>query len=122
MEFYIRKGATDPKIKMKMVDDGRNDRKTINDLLESSKITFNMTDIDNNRPVIINGNAYLTIKRQRLNQEIDEYCLTYQFTSTETAKEGRYEGVFTIQFLDTDLNVTSKLIVPIREKLYINVI
>lgn len=122
MEFYIRKDATNPKIQMKLVDDGRNDRKTINDSLESSKITFNMVDTQTNRQTILNGNARLTIKRQRLNQEIDEYCIMYQFNEGETAIKGRYEGTFTIRLLDSDLNTTSKLIVPIKEKLYINVI
>jgi len=122
MEFYIRKNATDPKIKMKLAHDGRNDLSTVNDLLESSDITFSMVETKTNKPIILNDRAYLAMKRQRLNQELNEYCITYQFKEGGTALEGRYEGTFTITFLDTDLESTSKLIVPIKEKLFVNVI
>jgi len=105
-----------------MVDDGRNDRSTINDLLENSSISFSMIDIKTNKPVILNEQCNLAQRRERLNQDIKEYCITYRFTEDGTATPGRYEGIVTIEFLDTDLEVTSKLIVPIREKLFINVI
>jgi len=122
MEFYIRKNATDPKIKMKLARDGRNDFSNVNELLESSDITFSMVNTKTNNPIILNDRAYLAVKRQRQNQEIDEYIITYQFKEGGTALEGRYEGTFTIIFLDTDLETSSKLIVPIKEKLFINVI
>ena len=122
MEFYIRKNATDPKIKMKLARDGRNDFSNVNELLESSDITFSMVNTKTNNPIILNDRAYLAVKRQRQNQEIDEYIITYQFNEGGTAVEGRYEGTFTIRFLDTDLETSSKLIVPIKEKLFINVI
>jgi hypothetical protein len=122
MDFYIRQGATDPILKLKVIDDGRNDRTSINDLLESSSIFFNMYDIKSNKAIILNDRCSLAIRRERLNQEIKEYCITYQFTEEGTAIAGRYEGIVTIEFLDTDLNINSKLIVPIREKLFINII
>ena len=37
----------------------------------------------------------------------------------ELAKE--YEGKVNVEFRDTNLSVTSRLILPIREKLYINI-
>jgi hypothetical protein len=39
-----------------------------------------------------------------------------------TSVKGRFEGIITIQFLDTNSNPTTKLITPISEKLFINVI
>jgi hypothetical protein len=122
MEFYIRQGATDPILKLKVLDDGRNDRTSANDLLENSSISFNMYDTKTNKPVILNDRCYLATRRERLNQDLKEYCITYRFTSEGTSVPGRYEGIITIEFLDTDLNITSKLIAPIKEKLYINVI
>jgi len=122
MEFFIRKNATSPEIMMRLVQDGRFDKATINDLLESTDIKFNMVETKTNKPIVINDRAYLAIKRERQNQEIEEYVITYQFKDGGTAVNGRFEGTFTIVFLDTDLEETSKLIVPIKEKLFINVI
>ena len=44
MEFFIRKGSTDPILKMRLIDDGINDKSSFNDLLENSDITFEMWD------------------------------------------------------------------------------
>ena len=122
MEFYIRQGATDPILKLKMVDDGRNDRPLVNDLLENSNISFSMSDVKTNKAIILNEPCFLANKQEKLNHELKEYCITYRFNADGTAVAGRYEGIVTIEFLDTDLNMTSKLIVPIKEKLFINVI
>ena len=42
MEFFIRQGASDPILKMRMIDDGKNDKSSFNDLLENAEITFEM--------------------------------------------------------------------------------
>ena len=34
MEFFIRQGSSDPILKMRMIDDGKNDKSSFNDLLE----------------------------------------------------------------------------------------
>ena len=122
MEFFIRQGATDPALKLKVVDDGRNDRSTIFDSLESSSISFSMYEVKTNKPIILNGNGTLATRRERLDQDLDEYVIFYRFTEEDTAKAGRYEGIFTISFMDMDLDTTSKLIAPIKEKLFINII
>ena len=44
MEFFIRQGSTDPILKMRLIDDGKNDKSSFNDLLENSDITFEMVD------------------------------------------------------------------------------
>ena len=45
MDFFIRQGATDPILKMKLIDDSRNDKSSFNEMLESSEIIFEMYDI-----------------------------------------------------------------------------
>jgi len=122
MEFYIRQNATDPILKLKMVDDGRNSNSSYNDLLENSTISFDMYDVKTRNPIILNGICHLSERQERVNHTVDDYCIIYRFTEEGTAEPGRYEGIITISFLDTDLKQTSKLIVPIREKLFINVI
>jgi hypothetical protein len=122
MEFYIRQGASDPILKMRLVDDGKNDKSSFNDLLENSTITFDMEDVKTGMYEILNSPCSLALRTKKYNQTTDEYYITHRFTEAQTENKGRYEGKITIQFLDTDLEETTKLIVPIREKLYINII
>ena len=122
MEFFIRQGATDPILKMRLVDDGKNDKSSFNDLLENSDITFEMYDHKTGEPIILNSQCLLTTRNKKYNQTTDEYYITHRFTSQQTDIIGKYEGVISVQFLDTNSNPTTKLILPIREKLYINII
>jgi hypothetical protein len=52
----------------------------------------------------------------------DEFYITHRFTEEHTSNSGKYEGKVIVQFKDTDGNPTNKLILPIKEKLYINII
>jgi hypothetical protein len=91
-------------------------------MLENSDITFEMFDVKTEEYHILNGQCLLTTRTKKYNQTTDEYYVTYRFTEEGTSKKGKYEGIITIQFLDTDSNPTTKLILPIKEKLFINVI
>lgn len=122
MDFFIRQGASDPILKMRLIDDGKNDKSSFNDLLENSTITFEMEDVKTRFPEILNSPCSLVLRDKKYNQTTDEYYITHRFTETQTSQKGRYEGKITIQFLDTDLAPTTKLIMPIRDKLYINII
>jgi len=122
MDFFIRQGASDPILKMRLIDDGKNDKSSFNDLLENSDITFEMEDVRTGEPEILNSSCDLVLRKKKYNQTTDEYYITHRFTEAQTAQKGRYEGKITIQFLDVDLEATTKLIMPIREKLYINII
>ena len=122
MDFFIRQGATDPILKMRLIDDGKNDKSSFNELLENSEITFEMTDTKTGIPFILNAPCSLALRTKKYNQTTDEYYIVYRFTELQTSEPGKFEGKITIQFLDTDQNPTTKLIVPIRDKLYINII
>jgi hypothetical protein len=122
MEFYIRQGATDPILKLRLIDDGKNDKSSINDLLENADITFDMYEFNTENPILLNETCNITTRTKKFQNTTDEYYITYRFTETQTSEKGRYEGRVTIQFLDTDQNPTTKLILPIREKLFINII
>ena len=121
MDFYIRQGATDPILKMRLIDDGKNDKSAYNDLLENSVITFEMSDVKTDTPVILGATCSLALRVKKYNQTTDEYYIVYRFTEDQTAEVGKFEGKFTIQFTDGIGNNTTKLIVPIREKLYIHI-
>lgn len=122
MDFYIRQTATEPILKLKVVDDGTNDRAFFNDQLENSTITFEMFDVKTGEHQILNSPCFLTNVTRKVNQTVSEYLINFRFSEFDTLVKGRFEGVVTIQFLNTDLEPTSKLIVPIKEKLYINII
>lgn len=122
MNFFIRQGSSDPILKLRLIDDGKNDKSSLNDLLENSDITFEMENIENGMMSILNSPCELVLRKKKYNQTTDEYYITHRFTESQTAEKGRFEGKVTIQFMDTDLNPTTKLIVPIQEKLFINIV
>lgn len=122
MNFYIRQGASDPILKLRLIDDGKNDKSSFNDLLENAEITFDMYSLDTEEPIILNAECLLTTRTKKYNQTNDEYYITYRFTEEQTSLKGKYEGIVTVQFLDTNSEPTTKLILPIKEKLIINVI
>jgi len=121
MDFYIRQGSTDPILKMKLIDDNKNDKSSFNEMLENSEIIFEMYDIKTESPIILNGLCALSNRTKKFNYTTDEYYIVYRFTEEQTSDIGKYEGKFIIKFYDNEQNYTSKLIVPIREKLYINI-
>lgn len=122
MEFFIRQGASDPILKLRLVDDGKNDKSSFNDLLENSNITFEMFNVKTGDYEILDSDCSITLRTKKYDQTTDEYYITHRFSTGHTQNMGRYEGKVNIQFLDTSLNPTNKLIVPIKEKLFINVV
>jgi len=121
MEFQIRQGASDPILKLRMIQDGKNDKSSFNDMLETALITFEMTDSVTGEYEILGQSCDLVLRNKLFNQKTDEYYITYRFTEQQTSKIGKFEGKVIVQFRDTDLNPTSKLILPVKEKLYINI-
>ena len=75
MEFFISQGATDPILKMRLIDDGKNDKSLFNDLLENADIKFEMFDVKNGEYSIIGGQCDITLrikKNEVLNQKFIE--------------------------------------------------
>ena len=121
MEFFIRQGATEPILKMRLIDDGKNDKSSFNDMLENSDITFEMFDVKTGEPVVLNSECLLTTRTKKYDQTTDEYYITHRFTEENTSQIGKFEGKITVQFLDTNSNPTTKLILPVKEKMFINI-
>jgi hypothetical protein len=116
MEFFIRQGASDPILKMRMIDDGKNDKSSFNDLLENASITFEMSDVKSGIPSILNATCHITTRNKKYNQTTDEYYITYRFTEAQTSEVGKFEGKINVSF-----DNGYKLILPVKEKLYINI-
>ena len=121
MEFFIRQGASDPILKMSLIDDGKNDKSSFNYLLENCDITLDMYRIEDGEPEILNSECNITTRNKKYDQTTDEYYIVHRFTESQTSNAGKYEGKITVQFLDTNLNPTTKLILPIKEKLFITI-
>ena len=115
MEFFIKKNATLPLLKMQVVKDGRSTYNNMMNLIESSAIFFSMIDTETGIPKINTRPAGITKKTMIDPEAKDEYYVYYQFTNTDTKKPGRYEGQFLFR------SDEGTLILPIRESLFINI-
>ena len=115
MEFFIKKNATLPILKMQVVKDGRSDYNRMMELIEGSAIFFSMVDVETGIPKLVTRPAGFVTKTLIDPNADPEYYVYYQFTNKDTNKIGRYEGQFLLR------NEDGVLILPIRDKLYINI-
>ena len=118
MNFHINKDATLPILKMELIKDGRYSFREFHDKLQNSNMFFTMADINTGVKKIGKKPAKCILKSEYNGCEDEEYYISYQFSTKDTAKPGTYIGKFIIEFLDG----SGTLIVPIREELIINVL
>jgi hypothetical protein len=114
MEFYIKKNATLPVLKMQVVKDGRSGYQQLMEDLEVSSIYFTMIDIGTGVPKIVSAPCSI-VSLILPEGATPEYYIYFQFTARNTNTPGRYQGQFLIK------NDEGNLILPIREELYINI-
>jgi hypothetical protein len=117
MEFYIKKGETLPLLTMETFNDRRTDSyKSFNSDIENSFIRFSMKNTENGTQKIIMKRAYVTTKKTVNDDTPTEYVIFYKWDKRDTNEKGRYEGEFHIS------NHEGDTILPIKEKLYINIV
>lgn len=113
MDFYIKKNATLPLLKMQVVKDGRSEYQQFMDSLETATITFTMINSASGIPKIVSKPAYIV---ELLNLDVNalpEYYVYFRFTERDTNQVGAYTGQFLIH------NTDGNLILPLREDLNI---
>jgi hypothetical protein len=115
MEWFINKNSTLPILKLQVVKNGRSDYDNFMKVIEVSTIFFSMVDTETGIPKINTRPAGFVEKIQIEPNAEPEYYIYYQFTNRDTNRVGRYDGQFMLK------NDEGVLILPIREKLYINV-
>jgi len=94
MEWFIKKNATLPVIKVKLSQNGRSDfMKTMSSLAESN-VYFSMTDVDTGIPKI--SSVLATIQTGLTEDGQVEYYTYYQFKKNQTKKVGRFYAEFMI--------------------------
>ena len=114
MEWYIKKGATLPILKLQVVKDGRSGYQQLMEDLEVSTIFFTMIDVETGIPKIVSAPCEIVNLILPLGAS-PEYYIYFKFSSRDTNTPGRYQGQFLIK------NETGNLILPLREQLYINI-
>ena len=115
MEFYLKKNSTLPLLKIQVAKNGRGDYNDFMKIIESSAIFFSMVDIESGIPKITSRPAGFVEKFLDDPNATPEYYIYYQFTNRDTNRPGRYEAQFMLR------NDDGVLILPINEKLYINI-
>ena len=124
MEFFIKKNATLPLLKMQVVQDGRSGYQQLMETLECSTIYFTMIDVETGIPKIVSAPAEIVALIFPEDGAPTEYYVYFRFTERDTNTPGRYQGQFLIQSDKPCANQSVEigtLILPIREELYINV-
>ena len=116
MEFFITQNSTLPILKMELDFNGKSSEEDLNSILEKSTIFFSMKNVENGNPKIINKRGGLTNKVFIEPNAKVEYYIFYKFSLFDTNKVGRYEGEFTL------ISEDGTLIIPIKDKLYINIV
>ena len=114
MEWFIKKGATLPVLKMQAVKDGRAGYLQLMQDLEVSTIFFTMIDVETGIPKITSAPAEI-VNLILPEGASPEYYIYFKFSSYDTDTPGRYQGQFLIK------NDEGNLILPLREELYINI-
>lgn len=116
MEFFIAQNSTLPILKMELDFNGKSSIEDFNSIIENSSIFFSMKNVENGNPKIVNKKAGFTNKIFVEPNAKVEYYIYYKFSLFDTNKVGRYEGEFTL------ISDDGTLILPIKDKLYINIV
>ena len=115
MEFFIKKGATLPVLKINVIKDGRSDYDRTMRFLEETDIFFSMIDTETGIPKFTTRPAGV-MKKEQIDSTLEpEYYVYYQFTPKDTKSVGRYQGQFLFR------NETGILTLPLNQNIFINV-
>jgi hypothetical protein len=122
MDFFIKKNATLPLLKMQVVQDGRSDYQGFMESLADATISFTMINEATGIPKIVSRPAYIVELIGLDPNALPEYYVYYRFTKRDTNTVGRYVGQFLIKYNQGLLGgPQGDLIVPLRDELFINI-
>jgi hypothetical protein len=115
MEFFISQNATLPILKMELNFDGKSSIEDLNSFIAESSIFFSMKNLVDGNFKILNKKAGFVNKTFIEPNSEPEYYVYYVFNSRDTNTVGKFEGEFLFRADE------GSIILPIREKLYINI-
>ena len=125
MTFYIKQNSVLPTLRMELIDDGRHTFRSFNESIQNAAVKFSMVNADTGTKKISNAECY--IQKRDIDSCEDQYVICYDWKARDTKDPGTYVGTFTIDFgqitsEDGTLYPTGKLMMPIREDLYVTVL
>jgi len=98
--FFIKKDSTLPELKYQLTQHTMEQYNITPDMLENVAVTFSMTEADSGLYRVANAAANLVVNNNRPEYPDEvQYTLMYRFKLSQTAKAGRYEASFTVDFL-----------------------
>ena len=98
--FFIKKDSTLPELKYPLTQHTMEQYDITPDMLENVAVTFSMTEADSGLYRVANAAANLVVNNNRPEYPDEvQYTLMYRFKLSQTAKAGRYEASFTVDFL-----------------------
>ena len=118
--FFIKQGASQPVLVMRVNRDNRFSYEKFQKSLENCAITFSMIDTESNILKVAKQPGGLISYPIEVATLENEYFIYYKFTSKDTNRPGTYRAEFKIDFFDTDsTDMTGTFIAPIQEDLYV---
>ncbi len=123
--FSINKDATLPKLRVELINDGRNDyRKFYLAIQAADSVTFTMTNAETGIKKIAKAEAEVVYDEESGCEE--RYFLQYSWKKRDTNESGVFIGHFHIVFNDKIVSdgmvfPAGELIVPIQEDLVITI-
>ena len=123
--FTINKGATLPKLRMELIQDGRHDfRKFYLAIQNTNSITFTMKNLETG--IVKIAKAPVEVVYDIHSNCEEKYILQYSWNKRDTNERGTFIGHFHINFNDNIVvdGMTfpkGELIVPIQDEMIINI-
>jgi hypothetical protein len=113
MEFFIKKGANLPALKLLIVRDGRSDFESFVKNLSSESIFFSMSEVGTNLPKIVSAPCEIDSFIDNTGEL--QYFIYYKFRASDTSKSGKFKGQLLIR------NSGGDMILPLKDEIYINI-
>lgn len=114
MNFFIKRRATLPLLRVEVNKDGRNDFHKNQNLSDITNVYVSLIDFYTKQPKFISKPCTVT---SEVTSGGTSYYINYQFSHFETEEESKYE----VQFSLINGNGNS-IILPLKEKIYANVV
>lgn len=123
-EFYINQNSTLPILRMELIEDGRHDFNKFHEAIQNADITFTMVNLDTGVTKVAKEPCYILKKEG--NGCVEQYVICYNWKERDTKEAGVFKGTFTINFSgkiknDNYTYPSGKLVMPIREEIYITI-
>jgi hypothetical protein len=125
-EFYIRQHSVNPVLRMELICDGRYDYKKsdlFNKSIQNADITFSMKNTENGILKISKAKSEIVVADSGCETK---HILQYSWKERDVKEKGVFEAWFEINFHDDIYEdgvsfPVGKFIIPIEEKLIVNI-